>query len=223
MGKNHVTKNRKRRGTGFIVMGLLFLTAALFLSGYNYWDSLRAGAASDEVLDEIIDAMRNDQENPDTDPSSTGAGAEADPYKYLNNPYDPDRPMETTEIKGYKYIGILEIPSLKISLPVMEEWDYTRLRIAPCRFSGSYYSDDLVIAGHNYSRHFSPIKGVDIGADVYFTNPSGEVFHYQVDYRETMQPTQVDEMIFDDADLTLFTCNTGGRTRCAVRCSRVDK
>lgn len=40
---------------------------------------------------------------------------------------------------------------------------------------------------------------------------------------ETLQPTQVEQMITksdtDEWDLTMFTCNTGGgRTRCTVRC-----
>ena len=41
---------------------------------------------------------------------------------------------------------------------------------------------------------------------------------------ETIQPTDIDKMITasdEDAwDLTLFTCTTGGRARCAVRCTR---
>ena len=32
-----------------------------------------------------------------------------------------------------------------------------------------------------------------------------------------------DGSVTSEWDLTLFTCNTGGQTRCAVRCSRVRK
>ena len=59
--------------------------------------------------------------------------------------FDPATPMPTKMIDGDEYIGILEIPSLGITLPVMADWD-----------------------------------------------------------------------------LTLFTCNAGGQTRCAVRCSRIE-
>ena len=118
-----------------------------------------------------------------------------------------------------------------MTLPVMNEWDYTRLKISPCRFTGSYYADDLVICGHNYAKHFSPIKWIDISADVYFTNVEGLTIHYIVTNRETVEPTDVELMIDNihnstsstmDWDMTLFTCNTGGQTRCAVRCSRVE-
>lgn len=135
-------------------------------------------------------------------------------------------------IDGYEYIGILEIPSLGLTLPVMKEWDYDRLKISPCRFTGSYYTDDLVICAHNYAKHFSPIKWIEIGADVYFTNVEGLTIHYIVTNRETVEPTDVATMIENSKnsetskmewDMTLFTCNTGGQTRCAVRCSRAQE
>lgn len=149
---------------------------------------------------------------PMDDPSKT-------PYK--------DMPVEM--IDGYPYIGFLEIPSLGLSLPVMADWDYDRLQISPCRYSGSYFTDDLTICAHNYARHFSPVKWIEMGADVYFTNVNGESIHYITSNIQTVQPTHIDDMIENSAnsdstnewDMTLFTCNTGGQTRCAVRCTRI--
>ena len=143
---------------------------------------------------------------------------------------DPNTPMPVELIDGYEYIGILEIPSEELSLPVMAEWDYDRLKISPCRFVGSYYADDLVICAHNYDLHLGRLLSIDIGVDVYFTNVEGLTIHYIVTIRETVEPTAVEQMIENtgnsetsllDWDLTLFTCNLGGQTRCAVRCSRV--
>ena len=142
----------------------------------------------------------------------------------------PYKDMPVEEIDGYRYIGFLEIPSLGLSLPVMENWDYTRLKISPCRYTGSYYTDDLVICGHNYFRHFTPVKdSLGMGEDVYFTNVLGESIHYKTVNKETLAPTNIAEMVSnnsnsesqDDWDLTLFTCNLGGQTRAAVRCQRI--
>ena len=61
-----------------------------------------------------------------------------------------------------------------------------------------------------------------------FTNVEGVVYRYIVSNRETVRPMDVDYMIDNQSDksekwdLTLFTCNTGGQTRCAVRCIRAD-
>ena len=134
----------------------------------------------------------------------------------------PDMEMPVTMIKGNAYIGVLDIPSKGLSLPVMSEWSYSRLRIAPCRYSGSVYSKDIVIAGHNYARHFGPIKSMRVGDAVNFTDADGNVFHYEVAGVEVLKGTAVEEMQAGDWDLTLFTCTYGGKSRCALRCRLID-
>ena len=95
------------------------------------------------------------------------------------------------------------------------------------RYSGSWRAGDLVICAHNYPQHFSPIKWITPGTEVWFTAADGTVLAYTVLTRETVRPTAISEMVENQAnsdsgadwDLTLFTCNTGGETRCAVRCA----
>lgn len=193
-------------GKRFMITGLLLIAAALLLVLYNVWDANRAQKASAAIVEEL-----------DTVISENGQGL----LEYM----DPNQEMPTEEIDGYRYIGILDIPSLGLELPVMADWDYERLKISPCRYSGSYYADDMVICAHNYAKHFSPIKWIDVGADVYFTSVNGQVYHYQVSNRESVLPSHVEDMIAhveNEWDMTLFTCNTGGRTRCAVRCVRMQ-
>lgn len=193
-------ERKKRTGTACIVFGLLLMAAAFFIILYNRWEAARADRAAQSVVTKMVDQIDTEE-----------ASAEME---------DPDREMATMEIDGNLYIGVLEIPSLNLSLPVMADWDYEKLKISPCRYYGSYYTDDLVVAGHNYAKHFSPIKWIEPGSDVFFTNVEGEVYHYTVDNIETLQPTAVEDMIGGDWDLTLFTCTTGGRSRCTVRCVR---
>ncbi len=195
-----------------IAAGILMIIGALGLTAYNLWDARRAKEAADQITDQLIEEIGDN------------VGKEvAAPYA------DPDAEMPAKWIDGYEYIGILEIPSLGLSLPVMKEWDYTRLKISPCRFTGSYYADDLVICAHNYDTHLGRILQIGIGSDVYFTSVDGLTIHYIVTNRETVEPTAVEQMIENtgnsetsllDWDLTLFTCNLGGQTRCAVRCKR---
>ena len=203
--------NRKI-GNTLILLGLLLLLGAGGLTAYNIWDGIRAERASQHIIQEMDIGQ--------------------DLVEALDREPDDDPEMPVIEVEGYYYIGILEIPSLQLTLPVMDRWDYTRLKISPCVYSGSYKTDDLVICAHNYARHFSPVKRIDIGADVYLITVDCRVYHYQVTNRETLQPGAVENMIentnnttdgtiTNEWDLTLFTCNTGGQTRCAVRCARV--
>ena len=203
--------NRKI-GNTLILLGLLLLLGAGSLTAYNIWDGIRAERASQHIIQEMDIGQ--------------------DLVEALDREPDDDSEMPVIEVEGYYYIGILEIPSLQLTLPVMDRWDYTRLKISPCVYSGSYKTDDLVICAHNYARHFSPVKWIDIGADVYLITVDCRVYHYQVTNRETLQPGAVENMIentnnttdgtvTNEWDLTLFTCNTGGQTRCAVRCARI--
>ena len=203
--------NRKI-GNTLILLGLLLLLGAGSLTAYNIWDGIRAERASQHIIQEMDIGQ--------------------DLVEALDREPDDDPEMPVIEVEGYYYIGILEIPSLQLTLPVMDRWDYTRLKISPCVYSGSYKTDDLVICAHNYARHFSPVKRIDIGADVYLITVDCRVYHYQVTNRETLQPGAVENMIentnntidgtvTNEWDLTLFTCNTGGQTRCAIRCARI--
>lgn len=223
----------RRFGTLLTAIGLLLMAGGLGLVIYNMWDNNRAGDASDAILKQIEEAQADmGVSNAPAPPSRSDKDVDdrvtdKDAWRY-------GQTMPVTLVDGFQYIGILEIPSLGIRLPVMDTWDYDRLRISPCLYSGSYYTDDMVICGHNYQRHFSPIKGVDIDADVYFITADKVIYHYTVSNRETVQPTSVEQMIrnmnnrdpedgdMEDWDLTLFTCNTGGQTRCAVRCIRAE-
>ena len=203
--------NRKI-GNTLILLGLLLLLGAGGLTAYNIWDGIRAERTSQHIIQEMDIGQ--------------------DLVEALDREPDDDPEMPVIEVEGYYYIGILEIPSLQLTLPVMDRWDYTRLKISPCVYSGSYKTDDLVICAHNYARHFSPVKRIDIGADVYLITVDCRVYHYQVTNRETLKPDLVENMIentnntkdgtvTNEWDLTLFTCNTGGQTRCAVRCARI--
>lgn len=126
--------------------------------------------------------------------------------------------MSQTSIGGYEYIGYLSIPALNRELPVMAEWSYPRLRISPCRFSGSIETNDLVIMAHNYSRHFGQISSLQSGDLVVFTDVNGVASIYEVAEVDTLNPTAVEEMTSREWPLTLFTCTYGGQSRITVRC-----
>ena len=103
----------------------------------------------------------------------------------------------------------------------MSDWSYPQLKIAPCRYWGSAYDDSLVIMAHNYERHFGRIGSMEPGAPVQFIDANGTIYRYVVAKQEILQKQDVDEMISEDWDLTLFSCTYGGEKRVTVRLNRV--
>lgn len=197
-------------GTLLMALGLLLIAAALAFTGYNIWDSNRAGEAAAAVITELQIPEKIQPATPIL-------------HKSLEEKNVEYPPMATQTINGYDYIGTLEVPCFSLELPVMAQWDYDRLQISPCLYSGSYFTGDLVICGHNYPTHFSYLKSIALNEDIYLTTVDGYRYHYRVDNIETLEPTDVSQMVEPtDWELTLFTCHTGGQTRCAIRCSLIQ-
>lgn len=191
--------------------GLLLLAAAFLLAGYNLLDELRAGQAAGQVLEQMP--------APDRVQEPDSGSVEQEIPDYI---LDPNRDMPTVEIDGNAYIGTLDIPVLDLSLPVMSDWSYPKLKTAPCRYAGTTYQSGFVIAGHNYRRHFGPLSRLVPGDRVTFTDVDGNRFYYQVAEIQVLEPTAIEAMTSEDWDLSLFTCTLGGQTRLTVRCDKVE-
>lgn len=203
---------KNKKGSPLILMGLLLIAAALFLTVFNLYEEQRAAELSRRVLLELPAKMRSafPENLTENDPEPVIPD-------YMLNPY---MDMPEVEADDHAYIGVLAIPDLNLELPVMSEWSYPNLKIAPCRYTGSVYLDDMVIAAHNYTRHFGRLKELSGGEMVIFTDSDGNIFTYEVALVETLMPTDVGEMESGEWDLTLFTCTVGGAYRVTVRCMR---
>lgn len=207
---------KRKFGILFIIIGLLLILAAFLLIGYNRYESQSASKASQSVLA----VMQNTVEE------TTVSSAVEDVYVDHIDPYDKEAAeiaaeMTEKEIDGEYYIGYLSIPILELELPVISEWSYPRLRIAPCRHFGSTKTDDLVIAAHNYESHFGKLKQLKAGDLLTFTDMDGEKILYEVQVIDVLQPDAVDTVRNSDFDLVLYTCTYGGESRVVVFCNRV--
>lgn len=196
-------KANRGRGTVWINAGLLLIAAALFLSAYNAWESHEARDSARQVIAQLCDELPTEAGEPTTLP-------------------DVRQEMPVKTINGRDYIGVLSIPSLELELPVISQWDYPALKVAPCRYSGSLYQDNLIICAHNYASHFGKLKELQPGDIVLFTDMDEHVVTFQMVERETLNPMDAEGMEAGDWDLTLFTCTIDGQTRVTIRLERVE-
>ena len=191
----------RRFGIVCILLGVCCLLSAAGLVVYNKWDDKNAQKASQDMLQEIQQqiAEESDSENEEQHPQQMPVG----------------------EIKGYEYIGILTIPALEVELPVLTDWSYAKLKVAPCLYYGNCYEPDFVIAAHNYQSHFGRLSKLQAGDNVTFTDVSGNIYGYEVILIETLAENATKEMITSGFDLSLYTCTPGGGSRVTVRCNAV--
>ena len=202
---------RKVFGICCIVLGICCLISAVGFIVYNQREEENAQSASSDILQDVRDNMRQN----DYKESSWDESAE--------NPEESPKEMLTAKVDGYDCIGVLSIPVLELELPVLTEWSYAKLKIAPCHYFGTCYEENFVIAAHNYQSHFGRLSELQAGDLILFTDISGVVHYYEVVLLETLPGYATEEMIASGFDLSLYTCTPGGASRVTVRCKAIDR
>ncbi len=219
---NREAQNRSKRrlGAACMALGTLLLLGAAAMIWKNLREAAAAGREASAVLEQLQAELNAEGAGlllPEdaADPEQLPATSSLDQPKTASDGPLPEMP--TLTIDGRQYIGYLELPTLGISLPILSDWSYAKLRIAPCRYWGSVYDGSMVLLGHNYLDHFGRLKSLELGDPIQFIDADGNIYRYEVVQQETLEKTDVDAMLDSPYDLTLFTCAHGGERRIVVR------
>ena len=111
---------KQKIGRACMIVGILLILGALALLGYNQWDANRADKASQDALGKLEETLTETIEDKTKDEEPV-----------VQPELDPEQEMTVTDIDGWGYIGYLSIPSIGLELPVMSEWSYAGLKVAP--------------------------------------------------------------------------------------------
>ena len=127
-----------------------------------------------------------------------------------------------TLIENEEYIGYIDIPSIEIKLPILRNYSESALNISPTVYKYDLETNQLIIGGHNYKRHFSKLKNVSVGEQLSMTNSEGDIYTYEILEILTLDGYDVDALHSLEYDLILFTCTLGGSSRLVVCCNEKD-
>lgn len=201
-------EKRLSAGRVLVLLGVLLLMGAVGLYGYNQWVDYQAGVESETAVLTLVEEIQSREVVIQEVPQAEEGPSEAQ--------------LKVAELDGAYYMGVLTIPSLGKILPIQSDWSMSQLKRSPCRYSGSIAEGELVIAGHNYKKHFSGLATLKQGDSIVFTDLEGNQIFYEVREIYTVAATDIDGMVNSGYDLSLFTCNYGGKARVTVRCDRVE-
>lgn len=195
---------RQKRGCALLVVSLVLVLSAMALHLAERQRDALAGENAQILLRQLeLNRVSTDL---------TLDGAMSQKPQQSQNDAEPVK-----EYLGYSMIGTLRIPSVGIELPILDDWSDALLNVAPCRYSGSVAGNDMILMGHNYRSHFTPLHGIALGAAVEFRDVNGVSYHYTVAAIEYLHKSQAEELP-SAYPLTLFTCTAGGQNRIIVRC-----
>lgn len=213
----------KKAGIVLLAAGAVLIGSALLLLFHNNAEDRTAGQEAERLLVDVQSAIavRTTATPPNhSAPESNSAQSGTEVPTETDAPVQSDAPeeMPIVNLDGERYIGILDIPKLGLSLPIMADWNETRLRRTPCRQFGSLTEENLVIAGHNYRAHFARLRSMQPGDTVTFLNMNGVTHSFRVNHVEILPEDAVEAVQNSGYPLTLYTCTTGAEERVVVFC-----
>lgn len=238
-------KARRARWVRWIQVICISLSLLLVaLLGYSWWRDRSDNSEIDNLLtktQEVIPSTRQvgviatqAPENAKKSGSSSGkvtgtgskrgtegaAGSGSD-----SNDASADRPyLETVNLSGYEVTGILQIPDLNRSWPIIASGDAAATAKIPSIYGGNPASGNLVIADSANNQQFAGLKDLPDGSKVVFTDISGREYRYQLATVETV-PSKKQSAISrhrERWDAAIFTPNFSGRGQIVTRLVKTE-
>lgn len=230
--------------TALIIILTVFLIILVGYAIYSLYDNYTADESAEELMAQFENNYEEigDGQIPGENPPE-GAENQDQLSQEGNNNSNPSKPSTNkpsnssgnssssynlgTYYKGYKVIGIISIPKLKIQYPIFNVDNTATLRVGTAAIYPSNVEETLnisgnaVIAGHNYrnSRMFSKLHTLKNGDSIYITNINGVKLEYKVYNNYTAGANDFDYATRDTRgyiEISLSTCTNDASTRTIV-------
>lgn len=214
-----------------VISGVALIISAILLCLYNINESNKAFEKSQIALTGLKDIIPDMPEKTEETYTEYLKKIEENSKRNIIKEFEEEHPtttepeMTSLQLDGHYYCGYLTLDTFGLELPVLNNWSYPNLNIAPCRYEGTPQTHDFIIAAHNYNSHFGQIKYLSEGDEIIFTDCNGEKYHYTVTYTEYIDGYSVEQMSENNNsawDMTLFTCTLNGQSRVTVRAKLIE-
>lgn len=203
---------RKRGSFVLLLLGAALLCAALLLAAKNRREETSAGEAAAALLAQAEQTIAQHAAPPAAVPTPAPSSA----VEETLSPSPSASPSAAPEDPAF--LGVLSVPAVSLTVPVLAEWSYYHLTLAPCRDCGSVETGDLVIAAHNYDTHFGRLSRIAPGDSVYFTDMAGSTTEYAAASVEQRDPSDAEGVRDSGYPLVLYTCSWDCTARVTVFC-----
>lgn len=203
---------RKHSSFVLLLLGAALLCAALLLAAKNRREETSAGEAAAALLVQAEQTIAQHAASPAAVPTPAPSSA----VEETLSPSPSASPSAAPE--GPAFLGVLSVPAVSLTVPVLAEWSYYHLTLAPCRDCGSVETGDLVIAAHNYDTHFGRLSRIAPGDSVYFTDMAGSTTEYAAASVEQRDPSDAEGVRDSGYPLVLYTCSWDCTARVTVFC-----
>ena len=234
----------KKYGNFLTILLIIALIAIIVLLGYFIYDKCREysfNKKAEEAVDvfqqqfnnnlnelgnnDIISSNdKNTEEienniSGNNDDSKTNENGNSSPNKNTNSSSNNKTYTSKNRYEGYTMLGTIQIPKIKVKIPILKELSPDALSKASCLIYGTLNEEgNAVIIGHNNRNgtFFSNLKKLNSGDKITITDYTGETVNYEV---YNLFQTAPDDTSFYQRDtsgareITLSTCTDNDDTK----------
>ena len=210
---------KKKKGNFTTVLLYLILLVGLSLLVYpsfsNYWNSSRQSQVISNYAEELshIDEDRYNHLLEAAQDYNATLPERSNPYLLTDE--QEEQYWELLDISGVGTMGYIEIPSIRVTLPIYHGTSDAVLQVAVGHLEWSSLpvggeSTHCVLSGHRglpSSKLFTDLDDLVVG-DIFILRVLDEVLTYEVDRIEIVEPHETQSLLIEEGqDLcTLITC-----------------
>ena len=235
--KVYVTPELKRKKKMYKILFMLSIFSIISLfSIYIYAEYDRN--KEEEISEDILSFMVNGEEDDTTISSYENALVVRITQEIEQEVEVPKENKDSLQVatatstytapngKKYETIGVVKIPKLNITYPILSKTTDALMKVAPCKFHGASPNEvgNLCIIAHNYRRKgvfFSDVPDLENGDIVEIQDLSQRTIQYEVYDVHTVMPDNVSDTSQKTngrKEVTLITCTDNSEQRVIVRC-----
>ncbi|MBQ8934267.1 MAG: class C sortase [Lachnospiraceae bacterium] len=206
----------------------------LYPSVSNYWNEINSARASGTYLEQMENVGAEAYQAIRSEAEAYNRDLLKNTYRWGVTDEDHERYQSTLKVGETETIGIIQVPRIKLAIPIRHGTEEETLRTAIGHFEGSSLpvggaSTHCVLTGHRglpSAKLFSDLDQLSAG-DRFTLTVLGDVLTYEIDRILTVEPEDLAPLAIEEGrDLcTLVTCTPYGVNthRLLVRGHRVQQ
>lgn len=209
-----------------IILIILILTAVaistilLFKYISNIENEKQMQFISDELLEKTSNKSQEEKEN--TNQNNSLNSLKVQKQNNTQNILETKDKSET-KIKGYKVIGVIQIPKINLKYPILEINNEETMKISITKFWGNNVNENgnLTLAGHNNldGTMFGKLKKLKLEDEIKLTDLNKNTKSYKIYniYITSPEDTSIVNGDNDKSKVTLITCSNGRKQRLIIK------
>ncbi|MBQ9694869.1 MAG: class C sortase [Oscillospiraceae bacterium] len=225
---------RKHLST-IILFFILFLGIGIlaYPTFSDYWNSLHQSRAIASYTEAVANVSKEDYSKDWDAAAAYNADVAKDDNRWMPEEESTQRYTSLLNITGSGIMGYIEIPDIKVSLPIYHGTDDAVLQIAIGHIEGSSLptggaGTHCVVSGHRglpSAKLFTDLDKMELG-DIFIIRVLDEIMTYEVDQVLIVEPYDLSALSIDPEQdyVTLVTCTPYGINthRMLVRGHRIE-